>query len=354
MSGSQEPPSDLLPPRSGGDAPARLAPGWLLALMVANTITAIGLFGDIARHVSLAATIEGDAFFAGWHLVLYGGVAASAGVLGALALVQGPRAPWARLPAATVGVGVLTVGGASDLLWHEAFGIEAAFEALVSPPHLIIFAGLVLLMAAPVAAVAEGPDRPLGVVRSSVLALSVTSLLLVTSLFTGYLTPLIGGSDLQAGSYREPLIGTSVLDFDTSRGLGIALWFSALVSLVVTGIRTRAAPVVGTWTLTFGLLGLAPPIASGSDTLPLTGGLLAFGLVSDLVSTRSRPHPLATGAAAAALWAVVFAGVEAQGALVWERELWAGVITTAFLAGSATGAAVRWISTPPRSIPPAP
>ena len=49
------------------------------------------------------------------------------------------------------------------------------------------------------------------------------------------------------------------------------------------------------------------------------------------------------------LWAVIFAGVEAQGDLVWERELWAGVITTAFLAGSAAGAAVRWIVPSSRS-----
>ncbi|WCO65397.1 hypothetical protein PO878_12910 [Iamia majanohamensis] len=333
---------------AGRPASTRLAPGWLLALMVANTVTAIGLFGDIARHVSLAATLEGDAFLAGWHLVLYGGVAGGALVLGALAFVHGPAAPWRALPAATAGVAVLTLGGTTDLLWHEAYGVEAAFQALVSPPHLLIFAGLVMLMVAPVAAVVEGPSRPVDAVRSVVLALSLTSLLLVVSLFTGYLTPLVGGSEFQAGAYQEPLIGTSLLDYDISRGLGVSLWFSALISLVVVGVRSRAAPVAGTWTLTFGLLGLAPLVATGTVTLPLTFGLVTFGLVSDLTATRRRPHPLATGLAAASLWAVLFAGVAGRGDLIWNQELWGGVVTSSFLVGAAVGAALRWIAAPTR------
>ncbi|MGI8939625.1 MAG: hypothetical protein ACR2JF_15715 [Iamia sp.] len=328
--------------------PARLGPAWLLALMATNTITAIGLFGDIARHVSLEASLNGDAFFARWHLVLYGGVTADAVVLGLLAYVRGPSAPWAMLPAAVAGVAVLTVGGGADLLWHEAFGIEASFQALVSPPHLIIFAGLVMLMVAPVTAVAEGPRRPLDPVRSLVLALSLTSLFVVVSLFTGYLTPLIGGSELQAGSYEEPLVGTSISETDIARGLGVALWFSALVSLVVTGVRTRAAPVAGTWTLTFGLLGVAPLVATGTKTWPLTAGLVTFGLLSDLTGTRTRPHPLATGAAAAVFWSLVFAGIGGRGDLLWPRELWAGVITSSFLVGATVGAVVRWIAPPPR------
>ncbi len=335
-------------PSSNG-RPARLGPAWLLALIATNTVTAIGLFGDIARHVSLEATLDGDAFFTGWHLVLYGGATASALVLGVLAFVHGPSAPWSMLPAATAGFAVLTVGGASDLLWHEAYGIEASFQALVSPPHLIIFAGLVMLMAAPVAVVAEGPRRPLDPVRSVVLALSLTSLFLVVSLFTGYLTPLIGGSELQAGSYEAPLIGTSISEVEIARGLGVSLWFSALVSLVVTGVRSRAAPVAGTWTLTFGLLGVTPLLATGTTTWPLTAGLVTFGLVSDLTGTRARPHPLATGAAVAVLWCLVFAGIGGRGELLWQRELWAGVITLSFLVGAAVGAVVRWISPSPRA-----
>ncbi|HEX7132098.1 MAG TPA: hypothetical protein VF228_05950, partial [Iamia sp.] len=226
--------------------PRRVEPGWLLALMVANTIAAVGLFGDISRHVSLGFAVDTESdFLSSWHLVLYGGVAGVALVLGAFALAHGPRAPIVLLRSASGGLAALTLGGLVDAVWHELYGIEASFGALVSPPHLVVFAGLVLLMVAPVGVVADGPSTPLDALRSLVLALSITSLLLVISLFTGYLTPLIGGSEFQAGAYVEALVGTSYLDYDTSRGLAQTLWFGTLVSIVVVLVRARTAPVAG-------------------------------------------------------------------------------------------------------------
>ncbi len=332
-------------------SPAGVAPGWLLALIAANTVAAVGLFGDIAGHVSLGIVTVQDDFLSGWHLVLYGGVGGVGLVLGAFAVVHGPRAPWAVLRGACAGLAALTVGGLADAGWHEAFGVEASFAALVSPPHLIVFAGLVLLMITPIGIISDGPSTPLDALRSLVLALSVTSLLLVISLFTGYLTPLIGGSEFQAGAYVESLVGTSRLDYDTARGLGMTLWFGTLVALTVVVVRARTAPVAGTWTVAFGLLGLAPLIASGDVAWPLTGALLAFGLLSDLTATRQRPHPVATGISVATMWGVMFAVVGGRGDLLWDRTLWGGVVTTGFLVGCAVGGVVRWVTAPPRVAP---
>lgn len=332
--------------------PRRVEPGWLLALMVANTVAAIGLFGDIARHVSLGFAVDNTTdFLSSWHLVLYGGVAGVAAVLGAFALRHGPRAPIVVLRSASAGLAALTLGGIVDAVWHEAYGIEASFGALVSPPHLVVFGGLVLLMIAPIGVVADGPSTPLDLVRSVVLALSVTSLLLVISLFTGYLTVLIGGSEFQAGAYVESLVGTSYLDYDTSRGLGVTLWFGTLVSLVVVLVRARTAPVGGTWTVAFGLLGLAPLIVTGDVAAPLTAALVVFGVLSDLVATRQRPHPLAMGLTTAAMWSAMFSVIGARGDLLWGQELWGGVIMTGFLVGTAVAGAIRWVTSPPRVAP---
>jgi hypothetical protein len=185
-----------------------------LALMVANTVAAVGLFADIARHVSLATTLTGDDFLSGWHLVLYGGVAGVAAILGAYALARGPAALFADLRSACAGVAVLSVGGLLDAAWHDALGVEAELEALVSPPHLVILVGLVLLMVTPIGALARTSHPRLGLARSVVLGISVTSVLLVVSLFTGYLSPLVGGSELVAGAWVEPIVGTSVQDYD--------------------------------------------------------------------------------------------------------------------------------------------
>lgn len=324
--------------------------GWLLALMAANTVAAVGLFGDIARHVTLVGEVQED-FLAGWHLILYGGVAGVAAVLGTLAVVHGPWYPWRHLGGACAGLACLTAGGLADAVWHELFGVEASFQALVSPPHLVVLAGLVLLMVAPIDAVAEGPTVALDVARSLVLALSVTSLLLVVSLFTGYLTPLIGGSELQAGYYTAPLVGTSYYDQDIANGLGVTLWFGALAAFAVVVVRGRSAPAPGTWTLAFGLLGLAPWIASGSGALPLLPALVAYGVASDFVCARGRPHPLSTGACVALMWAVLLVVADVRGDLVWDRELSTGVIVTGLLVGTGVGGALRWVATPARVLP---
>jgi hypothetical protein len=316
--------------------------------MVANTVAAVGLGGDIARHISLAVLLTDDDFLSGWHLVLYGGVAGVALVLGAYAYAHGPRAPLVDLRAAAAGMATLTVGGVVDAVWHELYGVEAAFEALVSPPHLVIFAGLVMLMIAPIGVVAAAGLRRLDPVRSLVVALSVTSLLLVISLFTGYLTPLIGGSEFQAGAYVEPLVGTSYLDLDTSRGLGTTLWFGFVAAVAVTVVRARMAPVAGTWTLSFGLLALGPLIATGEVALPISAGLLVYGLLSDLTATRHAPHPVGTGAAVAAMWAMMFAVTGGRDDLLWGRELWGGVIATGFLVGAAVAGTVSWLTAPMR------
>jgi len=335
------------PPGTGPGPDEQLDLRWLVGLMAANTVAAVGLFGDIVRHLSIVGVQTGDDFLAGWHLVLYGGVLGVVGVLAGIAWAEGPLGPGRRLPSATVGLVVLTAGGVGDALWHEAYGVEAAFPALVSPPHLAVFAGLVALMVAPIGALAREP-QPLDRARSAIVAGSVTSVLLVITLFTGYLTPLIGGSEIQAGAYTEPLVATSILDHDTARGLAQVLWFATLSSFAVVVVRTRLAPERGTWTGAFGLLGLAPLVVTGFSALPLTIGLLALGAVTDLTGAERRPHPLATGLAAASMWAAYFLVIGLRGDLVWLRELWAGAIASSFLAGLAVAGGIRWIA-PPRA-----
>jgi hypothetical protein len=346
----------------------RLAVGWLVALIAANTVASTGLLGEIANHVSRGSGLTGSDFLSGWHLVLYGGVAAAALVIGALGVVEGPAAPYRLLPAAVAGLVVLCMGGATDAWWHRAWGVEASFDALVSPPHLLILTGLVLLTIAAIGAVAAEPGALLDWGRSAVVGASVLSLLTVVSLFTAYLSPLAAGTDLGGTDlsdvtsgevtdlsatdlaattgmvFEEPLLGTSTGDQETARGLASALWFSALVTLVVLVAQARGRTRPGTWTITFGILGLGPVIVNDTNTVPLTIGLLAFGVGADIVTLRARPHPLAFGAAVALMWAAYFATLSSRGDLIWDRELWAGVIATGLLAGAAAAGVVRWLT----------
>jgi hypothetical protein len=170
----------------------------------------------------------------------------------------------------------LCIGGATDAWSHRVWGVEASSDALVSPPHLVILAGLVLLTIAPIGAVATGPGALLDWGRSAVLGASVLSLLVVVSLFTAYASSLAAGTDLGGEVsntvptdlsatdlaattgmvFEEPLLGTATGDQETARGLATALWFSALITLVVLVAQARGRARPGTWAVTFGILGL--------------------------------------------------------------------------------------------------
>lgn len=116
----------------------------------------LGVMVDIWAHSNVRPLFE--TFFTVWHALLYGGFAVMAGFL----VVNAGRARAAGAPLAAVlpagyrlsGVGVLIFasGGAFDMAWHLAFGIEAGNDALVSPSHLLLALGGVLMVSGPLRA----------------------------------------------------------------------------------------------------------------------------------------------------------------------------------------------------------
>ena len=76
--------------------------------------------------------------------------------------------PWLRERVREIqfayGIGVLGVivfgaGGIGDMVWHVAFGVEAGLEALLSPTHLVLLAGGILLLTSPLRAVEAIPEQ---------------------------------------------------------------------------------------------------------------------------------------------------------------------------------------------------
>jgi hypothetical protein len=105
-----------------------------------------------------------ESFFTPWHGVLYSGLLASAVFLiGAALRLRTPETPWWRsLPTgyglSLAGVAVFVAGGIGDLLWHTLLGVEADLEALLSPTHLILAIGGVLIGSGPLRAAWRRPD----------------------------------------------------------------------------------------------------------------------------------------------------------------------------------------------------
>ncbi|MFN8018471.1 MAG: hypothetical protein U0P45_10145 [Acidimicrobiales bacterium] len=331
--------------RKVGSERPEIGDGELLVLIACNLVATVGLAGDIARHLEDPGNLGGD-FLAGWHLVLYGGVLGVGAWLGVGAIRKGPSFLLSALTT-TIGFCLLALGGMADAVWHARFGVEAEVEALVSPPHLMVFSGLVLLLTSPIVVLWRRPARRLGVVESVVALGSTVATVLVVSLFTGFLSPLASGMSLSAG-YTEPLVGESPVDYDQVRGLGIAVFTTILLVAAFTLVLARFRPMPGLTGVAVFLCG-APALAitDAQAIRPLVLGYAMAGLVLEAMvallgkPTLDRVGAAASGAAMSAmLWLATFALLAREDRLGWSTSMWTGTVVLAGLVGAATGAIV--------------
>lgn len=107
-----------------------------------------------------------ETFFQPGHAVLYGGLLAAYLFTGMAVTVNRQRGfAWRdAVPrgygTALAGMAIFTAGGILDLVKHAFFGFEEAFNALVSPTHLVIGAGMFLIIASPLVAALGRVERP--------------------------------------------------------------------------------------------------------------------------------------------------------------------------------------------------
>ncbi len=120
---------------------------WLLTTAVLWLL--FGVFLDGWAHNNVPDLIE--TFFTPWHAVLYSGFAATVMVL-VIGYIGNLKAGyhWRRgLPKpylwSIVGVLIFSLAGNMDLIWHALFGFEEDVEALLSPSHLSLAAGGILI-----------------------------------------------------------------------------------------------------------------------------------------------------------------------------------------------------------------
>src|SRR4029450_13337226 len=141
-----------------------------LAEVVLGTWVVGGLFLDGWAHVNQPGL---ETFFSPWHAAFYAGFLVSTVVLArVVARFQRGRFDPARVPAGYglgLGGGALFVaGGAADGAWHTIFGVEVGVAALLSPSHLLLLTGGLLMVTSPVRSAWSSPDLP---ARASALAL---------------------------------------------------------------------------------------------------------------------------------------------------------------------------------------
>ncbi len=229
-----------------------------------------------------------DSFWTIWHAAFYSGYAVAAAViLGAVARARPRAASWrAAIPAgyepATAGVFAFGLGGAFDMAWHTAFGIELGTDALLSPSHLVLGLGIALIVSGPLlAAWRRGASG--GLIAQLPAVLSLTALLSVFTFFSLFAGPYSG----VLGSGARPSSTTLVRTL-----LGMYLFSALVVGCALVALRRGTLPV-GSLTVLLGANAVAMILMQGHASLGIQVAFslvaIAAGAIGDVLLWRLRP-----------------------------------------------------------------
>lgn len=310
---------------------------WAMALLGAWYLGGLFLDGWAHSHGKVDST-----FFTPWHAVFYAGFFAEAGLIVVSWLRNLQRGyDWQRaLPAgylvSLAGGGIFFVGGIGDMVWHELFGVERDIEALVSPTHLILALGMLLILSGPLRSAWSSTNT--GTMSWYALGPVIFSSLYTLSLLTfflGYGHPFVDVWPTVEAVQRHPVQDEIVVH---SIGLAGALLQTLLMMGFILFIIQR-------WQMPFGALSLIIIVNLALVTIThdeyrlipaaIVAGLAADGLAWWLKPSAERVTGLRLFAfgVPAVLYLAYFVLLNLLGDNTWSIHLWVGAIVLAGAAG---------------------
>jgi len=313
---------------------------WMAVVLSAWFVGGLFLDGWAHHHIP-----ELESFFTPWHAVFYSGFLAVAGFLMATLVRNHAQGyPWRRtMPPgyelAIVGVLIFMAGGVGDMIWHEIFGIESDVEALLSPTHLLLAAGITLTTSAPFRAgwrrrIDQNDPAP-GWIALLPQLLSVTFVWSAWSFMTQFAHPLV--DTWAAMGYRPPSPRNLTL-LRTSLGIaGFLLQTGLMLGLVLCTVRRWTLPL-GSLTLVLGLN--ATFMSFLHDQYRLIPGAALAGLVSDLLVRWLKPSVERSGAlrlfalaVPIVYYALYYVALIVTQGLGWSVHIWTGSIVLSGIVG---------------------
>ncbi|MDB5078615.1 MAG: hypothetical protein JWP00_539 [Chloroflexi bacterium] len=295
-----------------------------------------------------------ETFFTPWHALFYSGLVAIASFLSITLVGNHLRGyGWTRaLPAgyglSLLGVFIFMLGGFGDMLWHTFLGIEVSVEALLSPSHLALATGGVLIASGPIRAAWLRPQsQGLSLFKLLPMLIAFTMLLSAFTFFTLYGSPF---ATTWAGANRA-VYTRQLQELNVSIGI-TGLLFQSVLLMGLTLLMVRR------WALPFGSLTLLLTVnitllTFMRDRQLVTGSLalvivaLVTGLAADLFIRQFKPsaaHRRAFRIFAAGvpvlLYGLYFLAIALSGGVWWTTPAWAGAIFLAGIAGLLTSYAV--------------
>ena len=273
-----------------------------------------------------------ESFFTPWHAILYSGfIAATAwGVMEAARYrrlgMEPPAVAGQSLTA--LGVGLFGVGMVGDFLWHTVFGIERSIEALLSPTHLTLMTGGLLLTTAPLRAALASRREPapsfrqlLPVLVSTVMTTALVAFFVqYVAAFRGVVAAL-GVSATGHGGRQETIAILGVAS--------VLVTNAVLLSAAAVLLRSWKTPP-GSLMFVFGSVALMLSALDGFERIPIVAGAIAAGAAADLVVARGLVR-WALPAAALVMWPLWFALLRLTGPMRWSTNFWCGTTYLAVL-----------------------
>lgn len=319
---------------------------WLMT--VASLWVSGGIMIDAFHHFHE----DVETFFEPAHGLLYAGLLA-AYIFTAIAIYVNRRRGFTlrnALPAGyettLAGLIVFTLGGISDMIKHTMLGFEQGFDALVSPTHLLIGAGVFLVIAGPIAAALRRADRPKTLVAQLPMLLSTASMMELVH--WGFQFIFLSGAE----NMNAPILPSAAFPHDTLTLLslqyykqGIGLLAVIIQSILIVGFAAylgrRIRLAFGAVTVLL-LVGNGFLAAADSNYLGQFAAVLLASLAAGLCADFFRIGPRASAkrwngfafCTPALYWVVLLAVLAlTMGGVWWMPDIVAGSVCFAGFVG---------------------
>jgi hypothetical protein len=295
-----------------------------------------------------------DTFFTPWHAWLYAGLLAfglwMAVVVWSTARRRRPGRPlMSELPkgyrGGIIGLAIFVFGAPSDFIWHSLFGFERSIAALLSPPHLMLLFGWLLIVTT-----AWRSQRSASATATVPEIISLGAVVALAGFFVAYKSP-----------FRRAAVLTPFTDGDNMASEWVAAFLVTTVLLFVPLLwqikdgRHR----VGTLTTMVAMVGLGGALAVSQNWRLLTlllgvAGAVVGAAVGELMYSRMRPVwskwryglPIVMAEMAFLTWSGLYLGYSLSDPIRWPITIWGGSLLLA--AGLAAAlAAIAWRSPAP-------
>jgi hypothetical protein len=242
-----------------------------------------------------------------------------------------------------IGVAVFFLGGIGDMIWHIIFGIEQNTASLLSPTHLILLVGGVLILFSPYRAEWSNFDRKeprwldfAPPFLSVVISMGVVCFFLMYVWMFRYNLP----TQYIVGWYRDTFNNNGhIIEVNEMRGLSYILLDTLLYMFPVFLLMKRWKLPPGTITLLFIMITVMMNVLDGFIHWRAIIVALAAGLVGDILYHWLRPNERRVWAyriiafiVPVVLWSIYYIWMYFFGGIGWEVALWTGSIVEAGLA----------------------